>query len=400
MRRRNARFVGWVVLGILGIGLASEAHGQTFCSSQFDLVNTHLAPLPWVGLSVVTLKLGEKPCFFVGGEIEKGSGVTPDPNTIFELASVTKVFTTAILAMRERQGLEVTSPVKPHLPPSYALLSGEREVTFQQLATFTGGFWWDDPPGFANGDQYSQDDFVDDVNLLVPQDPIPGVGASDLPTFFHYSNGSTGLLGQALMHRDSPSTYPLNATGFSNWISDNLTGPLNMPNTAVNPGGKWAKGYNSKNSQKHVQPFPWEPWGAAGALRSNTADMVNFLAANICAHHVSDPACTGFPKDVLTALATAHRPNEYTPSGSLADRTIYAGACGGRNEQAYAWVYLVPPDPNPNHYTPIIWKDGGHPGFSTFIGFSPDRSYGLVILLNTGGIGLINAGEKMIELTP
>ncbi len=127
--------------------------------------------------------------------------------------------------------------------------------------------------------------------------------------------------------------------------------------------------------------------------------MQYFLAANICAHHLSDPACTGFPKDVWTALATAHLPNEYTPSGTLVDPTIYVGGCQSQVVQAYAWRYNVPPVPNPNNVTPIISKNGGHPGFSTWIGFNPHKSYGLVILMNTGGIATGPPGNNIIEHT-
>jgi CubicO group peptidase (beta-lactamase class C family) len=384
------------------LGLASAARADdTFCVTQGFLFDAYLLPKTSqsVGGAVVTLKLGEQPCVFFFGEIEKGSGVTPDINTVFELASVTKTFTTAILALRAGQGLKVDDPVKPHLPSGYVLTANEDQVTYQQLATFTGGFSWSYPPGFTCCEHFSQSDFVDAVNEVDPTDGTPIPGESNLPTVNHYSNGSIGFLGQILMHMDSSrgQQYSFDAAGFSKWILDNLTGPLLMRNTSVNPGGVWATGYNRKGDAQ--SPFPWEPWGAAGALRSTTADMLLFLEANICAHHQSDPQCSGFPGDVLTALAEAHRPNEYTPPGNLlADPTIYVGPCGSRVEQAWAWQYLAPPASNPNGDTPIISKLGGHSGFSSWIGFNPDKKYGLVILLNTGNIG-VNAGLKMIQNT-
>jgi hypothetical protein len=115
---------------------------------------------------------------------------------------------------------------------------------------------------------------------------------------------------------------------------------------------------------------------------------------------MSDPACASFPSYVLSALATAHNPNDYQPKGTLTDPTIFIGGCGSQNQQGWAWVYVAPPEANPNNIKPIIWKNGGHPGFSTFIGFSPDKSYGLVALLNTGNVALVNAGKNMIQHTP
>ena len=383
-----------LIAGVI-IGLVSAAPAETpFCTSQLDLVNKNLDSLQWVGVAVVTFKLGEQPCFMVGGEIELGSGVAPGPNTVFELASVTKVFTTAILAMRSNQGfLNPIHAVKPHLPPDYVLQPEEQDVTFQQLATFTGGFSWSDPPGYTKGEHYSQSEFVTQVNNLVPK---------HLPTKNHYSNGSVGFLGQILMHMDSSKgrRYPPHEVGFSNWISDNLTGPLNMTNTSVEPAGVPATGYHLNNKGKFVQkdPFLWVPWGAAGALRSTIADMLTFLTANICAHHKSESPCTSYPSDILDALATAHLPNDYTPSGTRADPTIYVGG-GTGVEQAYAWRYLVPPVPNPTGVTPILSKNGGHPGFSTLIAFNPHKSYGLVILMNTGGVKVGEAGLDIIQQT-
>lgn len=392
---RNAA-KGLLIAGAV-FGLANAVHADdAFCSSQADLFSKYLSDKTSqsVGGAVVTFKLGKQPCPFFFGEIEKGKGVTPDINTVFELASVTKVFTTAILAMHEAQGLKVDGPVKRHLPPGYALSANEDEVTFQQLATFTGGFSWSDPPGFKCCEHYSQKEFEDAVSNVDPADATPISVGSNLPTVEHYSNGSIGFLGQIPMSMDS---YGFHGPGLSNWVLDNLTGPLFMRSTAVNPSGTWATGYNLKGVAQ--PPFPWEPWGAAGALRSTTADMLMFLEANICAHHQSDPECSSFPGGVLAALAEAHRPNSYTPSGDLADPIIYTGACGSRVEQAWAWQYLAPPADNPNNDKPIISKDGGHPGFSTWIGFSPDKKYGLVVLLNTHPIGLINAGQNMIQHT-
>ena len=98
-------------------------------------------------------------------------------------------------------------------------------------------------------------------------------------------------------------------------------------------------------------------------------------------------------------MASATDANTYDPPGTLADETIYVGGCGSQTHQAWAWAILEPPVVNPSNVKPIIYKNGGHPGFSTFIGFNPDKTYGVVILLNTGNIGLINAGLNMIQHT-
>jgi CubicO group peptidase (beta-lactamase class C family) len=373
----------------------------TFCASQEGLADQYLGSIPAVGWIMVSFKLGETPCFIPAGEVIYKSGLKVDKNTIFELASATKVFTTAILALRTNR-VNVFGPVKPYLPPGYLLKNKEEDVTFQQLATFTGGFSWDSPPGWKQKGtniitSFTQGEFVSAVNDVAPKKSNQEFPGTDLPTAYHYSNGSVGFLGQILMNIDS---FPIDSTGigFSDWIWANLTGPLNMPNTSVEPGGSWATGYKVKNGNyKSLPPFPWEPWGAAGALRSNAKDMLQFLEANICAHHQSDPSCTGFPKHILDALALSHAPNVYLPTSTLPAPIIYAGSGGA--EQAWAWRYLPPP-PSTKNGSAIIAKNGGHPGFSSLIAFNPDKSYGLVILMNTRYKKLTAAGIQIIRHTP
>ena len=262
----------------------------------------------------------------------------PDANTIFELASATKVS-------------------------------------------------WSDPPGFDSNAPtiYSQHDFETAVNGLKPGKKEEPSGAG-LPTYYNYSNGSVGFLGQILMYRDGYPAYA-EGGGFADWIYVNLTLPLGMYNTTVEPGrpaglptaigGAWATGYDQKFEPQ--TPFPWEPWGAAGGLARNVSDMLIFLQANICAHHKSDPHCSGFPGDILDALALAHTPNSYTSPGTPIISLIDKGVTQP-GEAAWAWDYRPPEN---SGQTLVIEKNGGHQGCSSFIGFDPDKGYGLVVLMNT-----------------
>ena len=415
MEMRNATKGLLLAAAVFGLAVAAHADDQ-FCFDQYFVYASELLPTleQAVGSAVVTYKLGEKtPCFFLLGYTTQEKSVPIEGKTVFELASVTKVFTTGILGMHTEfpLALDVNSPVLPDLPDGYDLRKAEKGVTFQQLATFTGGFFWSDPPDFVKGVS-TQQDFVDAVNALDPTDapnglgPIPG--EQDLPTFQFYSNSSVGFLGQILMHMDSTKhqQYSYDANGFSNWISDNLTVPLDMPNTKVHPGGTLATGYKfipgkkgNPDTYQPEKPYPWVPWGAAGALRSTANDMATFLKANICAHYILDRACAEFPQDILIGLATAHEPNAYQPSGNLTDPIIQLGACGSQKEQAWAWIYVAPPADDPSQH-PIIYKGGDHPGFAAFIGISPDKKYGVVILTNTHGLHIDPVGVSMIKHTP
>jgi Beta-lactamase len=192
MSKLNIRSVLLITGAIIGFARTGHAD-ESFCDSQLKLLHTYLGIIPVVGYVMVTLKLGEQPCFFGAGLIKLESDVAPDANTIFEMASVTRVFTTEILPLRVLglRGVNPDAPVKP--PPDYNLSSNEENVALQKLATFTGGFDWNDPPGFdhkgTSAPIWSRKQFVYAVHDLKPTKG-DSPGATYLPTYNKYSNGS------------------------------------------------------------------------------------------------------------------------------------------------------------------------------------------------------------------
>lgn len=348
------------------------------------------------------------------------NGSKPDQHTMFELASVSKTFTTAILGKLIWEGKVLpNSAISPFLPTKawngrrYELNSKEAPVTFQQLATFSGGFCYSDAPSVninMKDPLIKQSLFVKNINATNPAastclaggPPTPPVYGAPyyLPTQFFYSNSSVGLLAQGLMNIDGyPNVFQPQLNG---WICDNITRVLDMPRTSAClpeeakagicksdtlPGGKsckrklwvsnnYASGYAvSKGRFVFKKPFPWTPWGGAGALRSNAHDMISFLRAAMGYPTTSNPdelaLIHGFQQALKPAL------NLPAPRG-----TIPLVANGQQlplvGWQAYAWVCQLY-----GNYS-ICGKIGGHSGFSSFVGFSKEKDIGIVILFNTG----------------
>src|SRR6476469_2953047 len=68
-----------------------------------------------VGIVVATLEKGTPPKFITVGS--SGSKTTLDGNTVFEIGSITKVFTTALLAdMVARGEVSLDDPISKYLP--------------------------------------------------------------------------------------------------------------------------------------------------------------------------------------------------------------------------------------------------------------------------------------------
>ena len=179
-------------------------------------------------------------------------------------------------------------------------------MTYQQLATFSGGFYYSDPPNYPpQNPPYTQADFVTAINQLDPGNSpsVPAYSVQPpqyLPSFNVYSNSSYGLLGQSLAYIDFPTEAfspgilnalfcryilnPLNMTRTNVCIpSVTLNGQCTSFNQICSAQADWSntmeftQGSSVKNGRfTAVNPFPWVPWAAAGAIRSNAEDMVKY----------------------------------------------------------------------------------------------------------------------------
>src|SRR5690606_11930309 len=75
------------------------------------------------------------------GETEKGKGVAPDGETIYEIGSASKAFTGVLLAdLVERGRVKLDDPMQKYLPKSAKdQLTNPTNITLEHLATHTSG---------------------------------------------------------------------------------------------------------------------------------------------------------------------------------------------------------------------------------------------------------------------
>ncbi|RUR28704.1 serine hydrolase [Legionella qingyii] len=420
---------------------AQYQHALTFTPDVFNTANQKVVEEQTLGGVFGIYKKtasGEQICYISCG-LRALNDTPPDENTLFELASVTKTFTTASLgASIYKKQINPLSPIKPDLPSkswvgkSFDLTSHESPVTYQELATFSGGFCFSDAPSVDqnSGDQnLNQSNFVKDVNKLntalatcigdgKPQVRLVYGSPHYLPTRNFYSNSSVGLITQALMNRDG---FPNVLEGdFNGWVCNNITNILNMPLTSaclpdeahngtcpvITPAGatscntsqwqnaQYASGYHIDKLTHEYQlgnPFPYVPWAGAGCIRSNASDMINFIRANLNISTNQDPK----QLTLLKGMQIAHAPNNYlpVPAGKIVLPNI------GKQEpivggQGYAWVC------EPINGEVICGKIGGHKDFRSFLGFTMQQQYGIIILFNTGAAKTDGSLKPYIKSPP
>ncbi len=281
------------------------------------------------------------------GVLDQGDTRPLNGDTLFEIGSVTKVFTSLLLAdMVERGEVSLTDPVSKFLPPGVSVPErGGRAITLEDLSTHTAGLHRLptnlSPKNLANSYvDYSAEKLYQFLsNYQLPRD----IGSQ-----YEYSNLGAGLLGQALTLR-AGKPYEL-------LLRSRILGPLGMNSTRItlSPGLKLRMAAGHNNKLESVPNWDLDALAGAGALRSSANDLLTFLSAEL-----------GYTN---TPLAPA-----------MARMLTVRHATGNPGLQiALAWHILTPKDNQPE----IVWHNGGTSGFRSSVGFDQKRRIGVVVLSN------------------
>ncbi len=227
---------------------------------------------PWMaknqapGVIVVVRRHGKTQFFPLGlADVARGSPVTPD--TIFELASITKVFTTTSLAIEVEAGrMRLADSIAEYIPLLRERGGDIKRVTLLELATHTSSL--PRTPGVKAPPQ--------GWNKRLVLEWVAGWRAPYPPgTKSLYSNVAVGILGFAIADREERPLLEV-------W-REQFLGPLEMRNTffEIPPDARArvTQGYSPQG--KPVAHDPPGGWPAGGRLKSSGRDMGQFLAANL-----------------------------------------------------------------------------------------------------------------------
>lgn len=206
------------------------------------------------------------------GSLNPHTADAPKESTLFEIGSISKVFTSVLLADAVVRGeVALDTPIARLLPSGIVMPdnAGDR-ITLRMLATHTSGL----PliPAEIRSDDYANPygNYVEadlwTTLQRVKLDFPPGTKAG-------YSNLAVGLLGTSLA-RNVQMTY-------GQLLAERITEPLGMTDTVIEPG--------SALRARFAPPFtsagkPWTHWdfkalAGAGGIRSTLPDLMRFVNA-------------------------------------------------------------------------------------------------------------------------
>jgi serine-type D-Ala-D-Ala carboxypeptidase/endopeptidase len=299
------------------------------------------------------------------GRVSKDEDRRPNRDTLFEIGSITKCFTSILLAeMDLRREVRLHEPVERFLP-RWAMLPrvDGQPITLEELATYSSGLPRM-PTNFGRTERehahYSPRQMLEFLTELARREPGPGPNRQYL-----YSNLGFALLGHCLAERAHEPVRTL--------IIRRVVRPLKMESSCFEPGpnviDRVAKTYN--RAGESVPPWETGAIAPAGMLRSSARDMLAFIAANV--DRVDTP--------LREAIRLTQRPRYQTGTTREHSHDFSIGL---------GWFI----DPASG----FVQHNGGTAGSSADVIFDPQTKVGVVVLMNQQHAPATALARKLMSL--
>jgi CubicO group peptidase (beta-lactamase class C family) len=287
---------------------------------------------------------GNSVVYYNYGKTEVAAGTPVNKNTVYEIGSISKVFTTIILADEVLKGtMALTDPISKYLPKTITIpqLNG-KEITLRDLATHTSAL----PRLPDNINPADVDNPYADYTVALLYEFLSSHQLSrDIGAQYEYSNLGMGLLGH-ILEVHTGKTY-------EQLVISRIAKPLGMSSTGIlftdAMKEKLASGHNGQ--LEVVSNWDLTSLAGAGAIRSTTSDMAKFIKANMSTNDTA----------LNKAMKLSH--------------TIAFSDKSKKFNIALAWHFA-------NDDT-ITWHNGGTGGYRAFSGFSNTENKGVVVLTNS-----------------
>jgi len=301
--------------------------------------------------------------FYNYGKTKNENGKIVDERTIYEIGSISKVFTSLLLAELVAEGkMKLDDPIEKYLPnvqvPNYKGV----KITLKHLATHNSGLprlpvnlnLGEDPDNpYAHYDEKMLLDFLEKYKL-----------ASEPGTKHEYSNLGAGILGYILTKESGMSLEGL----FQKKVGDKLQFENTVTTLSTSQKENLALGHAGGD----VVPN-WDFQDAlagGGAFKSNVFEMLSFLKMQL-------------PLDgneISSAVKSTQKLQDHV-----------------QTKMGLGWHF---------YKENIRWHNGGTGGYKSFCGIDLEKNRGVVVLSNSTfsvddlGLHLLDENEAIEKLRP
>ena len=344
------------------VAVAAVLLAQAFAAAEPLWVQ--IAPLaadvlnsaPRAGLAVGVWHEGKARVFGFGSVTTPVGTRAPDARTLFEVGSVTKVFTGTLLADAEARGeLKLADPVNAHLPPDLRLPGANgAKATLADLATHRSGL-----PRMPGG-------LVSALLANDAENPYADLTRARLAAFVrevkvgepgkneNYSNFGAGVAGHALVRASK-------LADFDALVRERLAKPLKLADTAEALTGEQRSRLAVGFAKGEVTPhWDFATLPGCGALRSTADDLLTFARA------------------------------QWGEGDAVAVAACRAAQAKRAGDLGLFWNHTRLPDTK----TAAIWHNGGTFGSRSMLVVVPSRKLAVVALCSSGDPG------RAVDLLP
>ncbi|WP_438989089.1 serine hydrolase domain-containing protein [Polaribacter sp.] len=266
------RIISKSVLLIASLIINTLCNAQEYKAVVDSIAKVHYAQTDNRGLAIGIIEKGQQVTYYFGGKYTSALKDI-DSQTLFELGSVTKLYTGHILAKMEQKGLLNRSDLlADFLPKSISEgRSWAKQIRLVDLATHTSGLPAFDSTrdlqnikGFDENDPFSLFNTSFMLQSLSEIDEVPNYGQ------ILYSNYGIGLLTQAMTLR---AKMPFNVLFQNYLISD-----MKLSNTFLTLGepqlGQVAIPHKGEEQRPLIQLYGMS---GAGSIKASLPDLLTFL---------------------------------------------------------------------------------------------------------------------------
>lgn len=323
-------------------------------------------PVP--GLAVVVVKDGRTALLKGYGVRELGSAEPVDEHTLFAIASNTKAFTSAALAMLVEEGaLGWDDPVRQHLPyfqlydPFVSQEMRVRDLLSHRsgLGTYSGDLLW-------YGTGYSAAEVVERARHL------PATGS--FRASYGYSNLMFIAAGEVVA---AASGVP-----WAEFVRRRILEPLEMERTVTSVSSLAAVGNVAaphKNGTDGVHPIPWYNWdamAAAGGIISSASDMGRWLELQL--NHGEMDGKRLFAEESSWEMWSLHTPMRLPAASRTGDASTHFRGYG------LGWNL------SEDRGRLVVSHGGGYDGMFSRVVLVPEEGLGMAVLTNSmTGVGTV-----------
>jgi CubicO group peptidase (beta-lactamase class C family) len=362
---------------LLSLALSAVAAAQPFDTKAVDKIVTSTMRAWQIPGAAVAIVKNDRVVYVSGyGTKELGGTAPVTGDTLFQIASTSKAFTSAALAMLAADGeLTFDDPVRQHLDYFHLSdLCADSQVTIRDILSHRTGL--------------KRHDELWDNSPLTREEVVRRIGKVELTkpfrSAYQYQNIMYIAAGEVVAK--------VSGMSWDEFVKRRIFGPLAMTHT-VTSDDDWnaadhATGYQYDWKTGRVspqRPIDTATIGAGGAIKSSAGDMANWLRFQL--------ANGAFNLTQLTDPAMIEETK--TPNTVIRMEGLTREANTETNVMSYAMGWTV----QDYRGEQLVSHAGALNGFRTHVDLLPRRNSGFVIMINVGrGLALVSMRNALADL--